>query len=124
MPDKIMRCHIEIVDGITCVVFSGKGKNLCVPAQGLKEVFDDATAKYIAFEAEKGRQPGQWVQFHSANEPRTWNTGTTDDGKVAVTVDRHLPSEQTLVLSRDNAKELGRQLIGAADVQVPPQTRN
>lgn len=118
MPDKIMRCDIEIVDGITCVLFSGKGKNLCIPAKGIKEVFDDAMAKYVAFEAERGQQPQQWAPFYGANEPRTWNTGTTDDGKVAVTVDRHLPTEHTLILSQDTARELGRQLIG--DAELPP----
>lgn len=124
MPDKIMQCHIEIVDGIPCVVFSGNGKNLCIPASAIKEVFEDATAKYIAFEAEQGRQPGQWMPFHDVNEPRTWSTGTTDNGKVVVTVDRHLPSEQNLMLSRDNARELGKQLIGAAEVVPPSQAKN
>jgi hypothetical protein len=114
MPDKIMRCYIEIVDGVTCVVFAGNGKNLCIPAKGLQAVFDDAMQRYTAFETQRGVAAGQWRPA-SIKEPLSWNTGTTDDGKVAVTVDRHLPTEQTFALESDLAKELGQQLIGAAE---------
>jgi hypothetical protein len=39
--------------------------------------------------------------------PQTWNTGITDTGATAITIDRGLPSEQTFALKPEYADGLG-----------------
>jgi hypothetical protein len=122
MPDKIVNQEIRVIEGQPCLVFIGTdGRDLFIPAQAMQAVFDNAKSQFNAFSAQHGLKAGQWSPAIIVT-PQTWNTGTTDAGKVAIIVDRGLRSEQTLALSSDHASQLGQQLLETArSVGQPPK---
>jgi hypothetical protein len=122
MPDKIINQEIREIAGQPCLVFVGAGgRDLYIPAQGIQAVFENAMRQFNAFAAQHGVKAGQWSPAMILT-PETWNTGTTDAGKVAVIVDRGRPSEQTFALSSAHASELGQQLLeSAARAGAPPK---
>lgn len=114
LPKKITNQVIRAIGGQPCLVLIGEnGKEFYVPAAGMQMMFDNAMQQLNAFAAQNGISAGQWRHALIAT-PQTWNTGTTDAGKVAVIVDRGLPTEQTFALSSDHAAGLGQQLVETA----------
>lgn len=119
---KFKNVQIEAINGTTCVIFVGERDSFYIPAAGLQTVFDEALKHYHAFESQRGAKAGQWSFASRILTPQSWRTGTTDNGKIAVTVDHGLPTEQTFALSADHAAELGQQLLDrAANPPTPPK---
>jgi hypothetical protein len=112
---KISNQRIESTQNGPILVLTLEGGQECfLPAQAIEAVHEDALKQFHAYLSQHGAKAGQWRFSSRILIPQTWNTGTTDNGKIAVTVDRDLPSEQTFALSPDHATELSQQLIETA----------
>jgi hypothetical protein len=114
MIQKAKRTYAAEIEGKTAVVFVGdQGAEVGFPAVGLSAVFENAKRLAMAYDSQHNRGSEEW-KFVLYAHPSSWSVGTTDDGKVALMIDRGRPTEQTLTLSWDHAAELGKRLVDLA----------
>jgi hypothetical protein len=125
---KVKNNTWETIDGGLCVIFRGQDSlrrevAMAVPAGALKILWADALRRLGAEKTKSERRllPPQWhqVNFLSA---QTALVGTTDNQRVGVILDQGIDTEFGLSIAREDARELGRQLIAEAD-KLPHSTK-
>ena len=109
-----------MVEGKPCIVFVGLNEHLYLPASALSWMEDELKRLIETHESQTGLKVGKW-EYSRISEPKTWNVGVTDAGKIAAMVDRGLPLQQMLSMSAEIAKDLGARLLeSSANSTSPP----
>lgn len=114
---KVTGMHVGSIDGQDVVILQTDAGEVALPAAGLMAILEDLRRKLSAQDAQKNQlTAGGWSRVNIL-QAQTLEVGvlpTTESEKVALTIDRGLPSELTVAFPPAHAQQLGSQLVEAA----------